>query len=39
MEYKEFEQRNIAMGDGELLVATSMSQVPGKQETPRTQQR
>jgi len=36
-EVQEIEQRCIAMGDGELGVATSKSQMPGKQEAPRTQ--
>jgi hypothetical protein len=33
---QEIEQRCIAMGDGELGVATRKSQMPGKQEPPRT---
>ena len=37
-EGQEVEQRCVAMGDGELEVATSKSQVLGKQEFPRTQQ-
>ena len=36
---QEFEQRCVAMGDKELGVATSKSQMPGKQEAPRTQKR
>ena len=36
-EGQEIEQRCVAMGDGELGVATRKSQTPGKQETPRTQ--
>jgi hypothetical protein len=31
-----FQQRYVAMGDGELGVATRKSQMPGKQEPPRT---
>ena len=37
-EDQEIEQRCVAMGDGELGVATRKSQMPGKQEAPRTQQ-
>ena len=33
----EIEQKYVAMGDGELEVATRKFQMPGKQETPRTQ--
>jgi hypothetical protein len=33
---QEIEQRCVAMGDGELVVATRKSQMPGKQEPPRT---
>jgi hypothetical protein len=36
---QEIEQRCVAMGDGELGIATRKSQMPGKQEAPRTQQR
>jgi hypothetical protein len=36
-EGQEFEQRCIEMGDGELGVADSKSQMPGKQEVPSTQ--
>ena len=35
-EGQEIEQRCVAMGDGELGVATRKSQMPGKQEPPRT---
>ena len=35
---QEIEQMNVAMGDGKLGVATRNSQMPGKQETPSTQQ-
>jgi hypothetical protein len=35
---QEFEERCVAMGDGELGVATRKSQMPGKQEVPRTPQ-
>ena len=38
-EGQEIEQRCVAMGDGELGVATRKPQMPGKQEAPRTQQR
>ena len=38
-ECEEIEQRCVAMGDGELWVATRKSQMPRKQETPRTQQK
>jgi hypothetical protein len=34
---QEIEQRYVAMGDGEMRVATRKSQKPGKQEAPRTQ--
>ena len=37
-EGQEIEQRCVAMGDGELGVATRKSQMPGKQEPPRTPQ-
>ena len=37
-EGQEIEQRCVAMGDGELGVATRKSQMPGTQEIPRTQQ-
>jgi hypothetical protein len=37
-EGQEFEQRCVAVGDGELGVATRKTQMPGKQEVPRTQQ-
>jgi hypothetical protein len=37
-EGQEIEQRCVAMGDGELGVATRKSHMPGKQEPPRTQQ-
>ena len=36
-EGQEIEQRCVAVGDGELGVATRKSQIPGKQEPPRTQ--
>jgi hypothetical protein len=36
-EGQEIEQTCIAMEDGELGVATRKSQMPGKQEAPRTQ--
>ena len=36
-EGQEIEQRCVAMGDGELGIATRKSQMPGKQEAPRTQ--
>ena len=36
-EDQEIEQRYIAVGDGELGVATRKSQMLGKQEAPRTQ--
>ena len=36
-EGQEIEQRCVAMGDGELGVATRKSQMPEKQEAPRTQ--
>ena len=34
----QIEQRSVAMGDGELGVATRKSQMLGKQEAPRSQQ-
>ena len=34
----EIEQRYIAVGGGELGIATRKSQMPGTQEVPRTQQ-
>ena len=37
-EGQEFESRCVAVGDGELGVATRKSQMPGTQEVPRTQQ-
>jgi hypothetical protein len=37
-EDQEIEQRCVAMGHGELRVATKKSQMPGKQEPPRTPQ-
>ena len=37
-ESQVIEQRYVAMGDGELGVATKKTQMPGKQEAPRTQQ-
>jgi hypothetical protein len=37
-EGQEIEQRCVAMGNGELGVATRKLQIPRKQETPRTQQ-
>jgi hypothetical protein len=37
-EGQEIEQRCVAMGDGELGVATRKSQMPGKQEPFRTPQ-
>ena len=36
MEGQEFEQRYVAIGDGELGAATRKSQMPGEQEPPRT---
>jgi hypothetical protein len=36
-EGQEIEQGCVAMGDGELGVATRTSQTPGKQEDPKTQ--
>jgi hypothetical protein len=36
-EGQEFEQRYIAVGDGELGVATRKTQMPGNQEVHRTQ--
>ena len=36
-EGQEFEQRCVAMGDGKLVVAIRKSQIPEKQEPPRTQ--
>jgi hypothetical protein len=38
MRGQEFEQRYVAMGDRELGIATSKTQMPGKQESPRAQQ-
>ena len=38
VEGREFDQRCVGMGDGELEVATRKSQMPGKQEPPRTSQ-
>jgi hypothetical protein len=38
-EGQEIEQRCVAMGHGELGVATRKSQMGGKQEAPRTQWR
>jgi hypothetical protein len=35
MEDLEIEQRRVAIGDGELEVATSQSQVPGNKRLPR----
>jgi len=37
-EGQEIEQRHVAAGDEELGIATRKSQMPGKQESPRTQQ-
>jgi hypothetical protein len=37
-EGQEIEQRCVAMEDGELGIANRISQMPGKQEVPRTQQ-
>jgi hypothetical protein len=37
-EGQEIEQRYVAMGDGELGLATRKSQMPGKQEALRTSQ-
>jgi hypothetical protein len=34
-EGQEIEQRSVAMGDGEMVVATRKSQMPGKQDHPR----
>jgi hypothetical protein len=34
---QEIEQRCVKLGDRELRVATRKSQMPGMQETPRTQ--
>jgi hypothetical protein len=34
---QEFEQRYVAMLDGELGVVTTKSQMPENQESPRTQ--
>ena len=34
----EFESRCVAVGEGELRVATRKSQMPGTQEVPRIQQ-
>jgi hypothetical protein len=36
-EGKEFENRYVAMGEGELVVATRGSQMPGSQKALRTQ--
>ena len=36
-EGQEVEQGCVAMGDGELGIAITKSQMPGKQEAPRTQ--
>ena len=36
-EGQEIEQRCIAIGDGELAIATRKSQMPGKLEPPRIQ--
>jgi hypothetical protein len=36
-ESREFEQRCITMGYGEMGIATNKSQMPGKQEVTRTQ--
>ena len=38
VEGQKIEQRCVAMEDGELGVATNKSQIPGKQEAPRTKQ-
>jgi hypothetical protein len=35
---QEIEQRCVAMGDGKLGVATRKSQLPGKEELPKTPQ-
>ena len=37
-EVQEIEQRYIAMGDGELVIATRKCQMPKNQVAPRTQQ-
>jgi hypothetical protein len=37
-EGQEIKQRCLAVGDGEQGVATRKSQMPAKQEAPRTQQ-
>ena len=37
-EGQEVEQKCVAVGDGDLGLATRKSQIPGKQEAPRTQQ-
>jgi hypothetical protein len=37
-EDQEFERRRVAVGEGDLGVATRKSQMPGTQEIPRTQQ-
>ena len=37
-ESQEIEQKYVAVGDGELGVATRKSQMPEKQEVPRAQQ-
>ena len=39
IESQEIEQRCIALTDGELGVANRKSQMLGKQEAPRTQQK
>ena len=36
-EVQEIKQRYVAVGDGELWVATRKSQMPGNQEAPRIQ--
>ena len=36
-EGQEIEQRSVAMGDGELKVATRKSQTPEKEKAPRNQ--
>jgi hypothetical protein len=38
-EGQEIEQRCIAIGDGELAIATRKSQMPGKQAAPRSPRR
>jgi hypothetical protein len=37
IEGQEIEQRFVGVGDGELGMASRKSQMPGKQEVPRTQ--